>query len=342
MLTTLLPGLRELRAPLAAGYLWLVTAWIALASRIPTPETASGVLKDIYRLGQAVGKPGVIAAVTFVAYIIGILTERMARLAASPITKFSFTRASREGRELPSSPSRFTSLSSLSLTWPNRTDQVLLGAITDVLVHRYWDHPEFRGAILQQLSPDNSQYIHMVIDVTLKLSSGRSPMFQDSRVYTPDTAQGANAEVDPGVKETITWVEENDQKLGLLLQLLIRTEEHLVSLRDDLRRVPARLVGKEQEIYERWDRLRAESEFRLSIGLPLLILSIVLAVRFSPLSLLLIIPTTYLLYEGVESRTAADIQLAESIRAERIASPPLARVKSGEPLWRFAQSPGLR
>jgi hypothetical protein len=130
-------------------------------------------------------------------------------------------------------------------------------------------------------------------------------------------------------------------KLGILFQLFIRTDEHLISLRDDLPRVPARLVGKEQEIYERWDRLRAESEFRLSIALPLLVLSVVLAVRFSPISLLLIIPTIYLIYEGIESRTAADIQLAESLRAERITSPPLARLKSGEPLWHLPQRPEL-
>jgi hypothetical protein len=143
------------------------------------------------------------------------------------------------------------------------------------------------------------------------------------------------------MEETITWVEENDQRVGILLQTLVRAEELLFSLSDDLRRVPARLVGKEQEIYERWDRLNAESEFRLSIAMPLLILSIVLAVRSSPVSLLLIIPITYLIYEGIESRTAADIQLAESIRAERITSPPLARLKSGEPLWRFPQRADL-
>jgi hypothetical protein len=159
-------------------------------------------------------------------------------------------------------------------------------------------------------------------------------MFPDKALEDP---REVNAEVDPRVKETMASAEVNDQRLGILLQVLIRTEAHLVSLRDDLRRVPARLVGKEQEIYERWDRLRAESEFRLSIALPLLVLSIVLSARLSLVSLLLIIPTAYLFFEGIECRTAADIQLAETTRAERITSPPLARLKSGEPLWRTPQ-----
>jgi hypothetical protein len=273
MLTSLLPGLRELRAPLAAGYLWLITAWIASASRIPTPEAASGVLKDIYRLGQAVGKPGVIAAVTFTAYITGILTERMARLAAWPFANVS---------------SRWSSLN-LSMdraliSRPNRTDQVLVGAITDVLVRRYWDHPEFRSAVLRRIDPGKIDDIRQMITDILTYRRTRGSLMVEFSYVAPtnewlETSQGANVEANPGVKETITWVEENDQKLGSLLQLLIRTEEHLISLRDDLRRVPARLVGQEQEIYERWDRLRAESDFRLSIALPLLILGIVLVSR---------------------------------------------------------------
>jgi hypothetical protein len=322
MLTSLLPGLRELRAPLAAGYLWLITAWVALASRIPTTEAASGILKDIYRLGQAVGKPGVIAAVTFAAYVIGILTERMARLAARPVAYVSAKRLYLRPR-LQSFPRL------------DRTDQVLIGAITDVLVRRYWDHPEFRDAVLQRMDPRTVNDVRRMITSALKypdrperISSIELPNEE------PENSREPNAEADPRVKEVIVWAEQNDQKLGHLLLSLIRTEEHLVSLRDDLRRVPARLVGKEQEIYERWDRLRAESEFRLSIALPLLILSIVLAVRSSLVNLLLIIPITYLFYEGIESQTAADIQLAESMRAERITSPPLARLKSGEPLWR--------
>jgi hypothetical protein len=324
MLTSLLPGLRELRAPLAAGYLWLIAAWVAFAPRIPTPETASGVLKDIYRLGQAVGKPGVIAAVTFAAYIIGIMTERVARLAALPMANVSAIRI-----RLPLVR---------SFPRPDRTDQVLVGAITDVLVRRYWDHPEFRGSVSQRIAPDSADDIRRAIGDMVKYGSRSrirlGPLNASDSNDRLENPQGVNAEADPRVKELVAWAEENDQKLGVLLQLVIRIEEHLVSLRDDLHRVPARLVGKEQEIYERWDRLRAESEFRLSIAPPLLMLSIVLGGHLSPISLLLIIPTAYLVHEGIESRTAADIQLAESIRVERITSPPLARLKSGEPLWR--------
>ena len=42
MLMNLLPGLRELRAPLAAGYLWIITAflWLSEWGRLPTSRPA--------------------------------------------------------------------------------------------------------------------------------------------------------------------------------------------------------------------------------------------------------------------------------------------------------------
>lgn len=57
-------------------------------------------------------------------------------------------------------------------------------------------------------------------------------------------------------------------------------------------------------------------------------------VRFSPASLILVVASGYLLYEGIDRQIAADVQLAEAIRAERIVSPPLVRMKSSEPIWR--------
>lgn len=75
MLASLLPGLRELRAPLAAGYLWLVAAWLALAGAIPDPDEAPpGIVRDAYELAGAVGQPAVVAAASFAAYLAGVLS----------------------------------------------------------------------------------------------------------------------------------------------------------------------------------------------------------------------------------------------------------------------------
>jgi len=57
MLSNLLPGLRELRAPFAAGVLWLLAIWVRWEPLLPTPEDAKktpGIANSFYRLHELV------------------------------------------------------------------------------------------------------------------------------------------------------------------------------------------------------------------------------------------------------------------------------------------------
>jgi hypothetical protein len=64
VLLNILPGFRELRAPLAAGYLWLLAGWLGLGDSISLPDQAQDFLDQFSGLGNA-------AALTFAAYIAG-------------------------------------------------------------------------------------------------------------------------------------------------------------------------------------------------------------------------------------------------------------------------------
>jgi hypothetical protein len=76
VLMNLLPGLRELRAPLASGFLWLAAAWLALGSWLPAERPpGDGEIARLWDLGGAVGKTAVLAAVSFAAYLIGSFLE---------------------------------------------------------------------------------------------------------------------------------------------------------------------------------------------------------------------------------------------------------------------------
>jgi hypothetical protein len=81
MLASLLPGLRELRAPLAAGYLWLLLAWLALGGRVPEESEATGIAARLYDIRDAASALGLAVAISFVAYLLGSLSEAI----ASPI-----------------------------------------------------------------------------------------------------------------------------------------------------------------------------------------------------------------------------------------------------------------
>ena len=74
MLTSLLPGLRELRAPLAAGYIWLLAWWLAFEPRLADRAEATDLLQSLYRLDDALSGFGLAAVASFVAYLAGSLS----------------------------------------------------------------------------------------------------------------------------------------------------------------------------------------------------------------------------------------------------------------------------
>jgi hypothetical protein len=64
VLASLLPGVRELRAPLVAGYVWLLGLWLLLRHALPEPGRAVGVYKDLVDLDAWAGKPAILVALS--------------------------------------------------------------------------------------------------------------------------------------------------------------------------------------------------------------------------------------------------------------------------------------
>src|SRR4051794_33626713 len=74
----LLPGLRELRAPLAAGYMWIITVWISLSDfhALPQSRPAGDAWRaQLWDLGGALGKTTLLGITTFAAYLLGSFLE---------------------------------------------------------------------------------------------------------------------------------------------------------------------------------------------------------------------------------------------------------------------------
>lgn len=66
ILASALPGARDLRAPLIAGYLWLLVAWLLVEPHVHR-ASASGPVASAFDLGAPLGKVGIAAAVSAVA-----------------------------------------------------------------------------------------------------------------------------------------------------------------------------------------------------------------------------------------------------------------------------------
>jgi len=71
VLASVLPGLRELRAPLAAGFLWLTVLWVILADEVPSSDEATGALERLYRLEPVISDLGRAAVASVAAYLVG-------------------------------------------------------------------------------------------------------------------------------------------------------------------------------------------------------------------------------------------------------------------------------
>jgi hypothetical protein len=74
VLSSLLPGLRELRAPLSAGVLWLLAMWFLVEPAVPDADEATGILGSAYRLAEPLSAIGLGAALAFAAYLLGSLS----------------------------------------------------------------------------------------------------------------------------------------------------------------------------------------------------------------------------------------------------------------------------
>lgn len=72
MLYQLAPGIREIRTAIASGYVWLVLVWLLLNDDV---SNAGPPVADLVDLSESVSAVGLGFALTFVAYLVGSLSD---------------------------------------------------------------------------------------------------------------------------------------------------------------------------------------------------------------------------------------------------------------------------
>lgn len=87
LIANLLPGLREVRAPLAAGFLWLALILLATRKYLSAPLPEGSLIADLYRLFGWLGTVVTLAVSAFIAYLIGILSVAITSVALSRLAR---------------------------------------------------------------------------------------------------------------------------------------------------------------------------------------------------------------------------------------------------------------
>src|SRR5690242_12607993 len=74
MLSSLLPGLRDVRTPLMVGYSWLLIGWLIFAGKLPSHRApGKGAIAHLLDLSKLVGCSATLVPLSVVAYIVGAI-----------------------------------------------------------------------------------------------------------------------------------------------------------------------------------------------------------------------------------------------------------------------------
>src|SRR4051812_38905090 len=105
VLGNLVPGLRELRAPLAAGSILLLAMWIALDPTVPSRARAgTGFWKSLFDLSHLIGPVATGAAAGFATYLLGSACQVVVSDAGSIMARRKRRRFQRWRAAIDSSP----------------------------------------------------------------------------------------------------------------------------------------------------------------------------------------------------------------------------------------------
>jgi hypothetical protein len=289
MLASLLPGLRELRAPLAAGYIWLLGLWLTLTAMPAQPDYSAGIYRQLTDLANWVGKPTVLVASAFVAYLIGVLSNFVVGFinrGAGPVS----------------------------------VNRILREAVVNKLSRRFLDDPAFQKEIVGYVLQLRNEHADRVLQQRMAFAWYMDTDHPDGLRRLPQFLDIPSEQIlkNRALEDyTICWN---------LISVVVDTRQIIAAARRDLEYMAPRLIGKEDKIHGEYDRLMAEGTFRTGMFLPMCYLFGVLAWLASPWWAVGLILPLALLYLGAHSRGLASQHLASAIVAERIESPALENI----------------
>lgn len=295
LLSSILPGLRDLRAPITAGYMWLVAAWVAFAHKVPDVTQATGIVSDVYRMGKLVGSAASIGACSVAAYLIGLVSIWLG--------------------------------STLGGLLRRRGDR-LVPLVTMILQERLRADRQLRKIVVDGCS------VHLLIDLVGSGPYPPAPK-GERRYYDGVLKTRGEADVREELEAPLEGTLKYGRKSKIsrkAIHATIDVWEHARDLENEVRLAPEKLAIGQPAVLERWDRLRSEAEFRGSIVAPLFALAVVVERRGVPLVVVLLLAllgSAMARLSTLRSREATS-QLVTSLEAGSVPSATISRLTDGD------------
>ncbi|MBV1856694.1 WD40 repeat domain-containing protein [Catellatospora tritici] len=136
MLASIMPGVREIRTPLATGYAWILVVYLAVGHRLPDAASSTGLLADVYRIGRLVTPAGIAVAVSVVAYLTGVVVQPLASMLTKVVLKWRRVVPDRLARVAGKPPEE-------------QIKKAFEGIEIDRLADRVRDDAQFRAAVVR-------------------------------------------------------------------------------------------------------------------------------------------------------------------------------------------------
>ena len=309
-LTQLLPGLRDVRAPLVAGYLWLFTGWLLLAGHLPA-KTDADVYANAFAVGDAVGQIGWVTVASVAAYLLGSLLQSIPSWIS--YNSVLLVRLLRHGsrhpvlRELP----RVNAIELLNAPFFAPTD------------FRSLDGDRRTRRVLEELALSRLGGARRKLDAAVKDATKKVRLgVEGAGPCSEQDLASATAAIEAVGNLDHGWVAKYWGAAVLDHARVEPTDLPLPGLsaaRDVIGErvaIQTRLMETAQHAGSEVERLYAESEFRFTVALPLAALATTLAALSGDVWwLLLLIAVVGLLFHAVVLRKHGGRELVEALRS---------------------------
>lgn len=292
---SLIPGIREVRAPLVAGYLWLVCGWLLIEPHAPSPD-GNSVYRRIAELAAVVGPVGRAIAASIAAYLIGSLIQASFRYGWNRLTRGRGPlRLDEEQHEL------FDSLAE---------QKEPLGAETILEVA----DPFHDATIKRPFMKDLSVEVWEIADREL-MDSFRQLRFSVNAIRSREEGKancffGMHARM-PVVRLTVG---SDDGSLSQR-EFVVPHFLPVTDLLGQIRLLETRLLEVAEGTGAKVERLQAEAEFRLAIVPPIVLLVLILGFGVSLLWFLGLLIPLALAIQGVDLSQRRAEEVLDALRA---------------------------